>query len=80
MQLLRLAARAPPPQKKDAVFAYWSSPEVEAWIGENTAPDKRCPICLEIPGLSKAEKEFQLCGRCGKQAYCSQECQKKHWP
>ncbi|KAG2488143.1 hypothetical protein HYH03_013288 [Edaphochlamys debaryana] len=37
------------------------------------------PACVSLAGDSEAGRRLQLCGRCGRVAYCCRECQTAHW-
>jgi hypothetical protein len=67
-------------RKYNAVFA---GGELEQLLCATTTAahlghTERCAWCEEIPAV--AAMKLSLCGRCRKVAYCSEQCQKAHWP
>jgi len=48
---------------------------LELWV--STPPDQRHKICASCNKYVEAAKR---CGKCKSIWYCSQECQRKHWP
>jgi len=51
--------------------ADWIVECVDCWV----SPWCTCSCC----GKTSDEKKFPRCKRCKRVAYCSKECQKKHW-